>query len=154
MPSPIPVLQHDVLLYLAGIMDGEGCCLINKAFKHGKDAGSCCYTPTVKIVLTHEGVVKFLADKLNHPYSHIKSASDKNWKDTYRVSVCDLEGVGVLLRQLIPHLIVKKAAAEVLLSFCDSRNKLPNKRSERHYSNFEIDCHAKLKTLNHRGRVA
>lgn len=152
-PRVIPKIDRDTLLYLAGLVDGEGCIRIGRARKQ-KNKSDYCYTAEVKVVLTHEGAIKFMADKLARPYMHLKAREGENWKDTYRVSIHDIHGITSFLEQIIPFLIVKKQAAEVVLEFCKSRGRSwPSDNYNRAYSENELQLCTAIKEINRRGRI-
>jgi hypothetical protein len=46
---PIPKLKRDTLLYLAGLIDGEGCFFIGNSPKHSRYSTKVYHTPEFKI---------------------------------------------------------------------------------------------------------
>jgi hypothetical protein len=147
------MLERDDLLYLAGIFDGEGCCSISKHRAHaGRDYFS--YTPSWKIVLTHEETISFLASKLGRPYAFQKARVGKNWKNSYRLLINDFVGIHTVLQQLLPHLHVKRDAAIVMIRFCESRMRKPGDAYHRPFTEADIAMHLSLRGLNAKGITA
>ena len=147
-------LDHDTAVYLAGLIDGEGCLRIGKN-KKASSRGDYCYTPEVKLVLVHEPTIKYLADKLDWPYGHTKGNPEKNHQDTYIIRIGNFEGIISFIEQILPYLITKKEAAQTVLAFAISRrdnwevspyNKVP-------YTDYEISLFDKIKQLNRVGRL-
>jgi hypothetical protein len=151
---PIPTLGRDFCIYLAGLLDGEGCFRIGRSVKHSGQS-HYCYTAEVKVVLTHEGVIARVAEELHRPYSHHASKNDK-WQDTYRVAIHDCEGIVSFVEQVLPFLIVKQEAAQQVLDFCRSRIARNSTQYNPSYSQDEMGMFEVTRTLNLRGtaRVA
>lgn len=149
----IPKLEHDVLVYLAGIIDGEGCFYIAHKIKNMKKE---TYSPQFKIVLTDRKTIIWIADKLQREYTHIIGNFEKNHKDTYIVRISDREGLLSFIEQIIPYMILKQEVARNMLDFCKSRVKNWNINNSRKiastYSNEELSMYSKIKQLNKVGK--
>jgi len=145
----IPALDRDSLLYIAGLFDGEGCIRICRSKKHKGD-DKWCYTPDVKIVLTHEKAIAFIAEKLARPYWH-RAHQRSNCKDGYGLQISDVRGVIAFIEQIAPFLIVKKEAAETVLRFCRSRTQQRKTKYNIGYTEEEITLSSTLSILNRKG---
>lgn len=147
----VPELDKDTLLYLAGLIDGEGCFFINRSKKH-ESAGGYCYTPEFRLVMTDETVIHYVADKLKRPYRHNIAKKNKNHKDTYGVYMGRIIDVLTLAEQLVPFLIVKRAVVVEMIEFCRSRDEnWPANNYKRQYSPHEISLYNKVRQLNQVG---
>lgn len=147
----IPTLERDVAIYLAGLIDGEGCFYINRAKKHPTTL-KYCYSAAFKIVLTDEKTIKRVAEKLKRSYTHVLSRKDKNHKDTYMLRISDRVGLVNFISQIISHMITKKEVAQFMLDFCKSRIRSYS-GGDYHvgYNDFEISLYDKIKNSNRVG---
>ena len=101
--------------YLAGFFDGEGCFFLGKQEKNGK------FYPKAQILLSQsgpEGLV--LLEQIQKEYGgsiyhHLKIGQYKAKKDAYKMWWNREEGVR-LIERLLPHLIIKKEAAQTVLT--------------------------------------
>lgn len=151
----VPTLRHDTAVYLAGLIDGEGCFSIVRAFKNKASTGFS-YTARLRLVLTDEKTIAWVASEWVRPYHfHYHQTNTRNQKSTYRVEIGDIEGLISLLPQIIPYMITKRAAAEAVFDFCSSRRgnwrKAPK---ERWYTTEEVQLYESVRLLNLRGLAA
>jgi hypothetical protein len=148
----VPELEHDNIVYMAGLIDGEGCFYIAHKIKNMLKS---TYSPQFKIVLTNQEVIVWMADKLKRSYTHILGSSDTNQHETYIVRISDRIGLIKFIEQILPYLIVKKDIAQTILDFCKSRVNnwdINNSRKMAStYSKIELDLFNKTKTLNQVG---
>jgi len=148
--KPIPKLDRDVSCYLAGLMDGEGCLMIQRQRKHGPSP-HWCYSPEVRLVLSHKETMEWVAKKIDRELKAWVPKSDKH-KLCYRLSISDSVGVAYLIEQLLPFLIVKRDAAAALLDFCRSRKIKQSNSYNPSYSDDEVRMHHVIRALNRKGR--
>lgn len=111
----MPKLKKEVAIYLAGLIDGEGCFYISK-----KSVPEY-YQPQFKIVLVDEPTIAWVAERLNRPYTHQLSKVGKNHKDTYTIRISDRAAVLAFIPQILPYMILKRAVASNMLEFCEMR---------------------------------
>ena len=145
---PIPQLEHDVAVYLAGIIDGEGCFYISAQKDEIKGSHYC---PQFKIVLTSEKTISWIASKLERHYTHQKGKKDKNHKDTYGVRISDHAGLVAFIEQIITFMILKKDSAQTVLDFCKSRIDTLKEKYNPSYTVSELELYSQLKKLNRVG---
>jgi hypothetical protein len=120
---PLPKLERDVAIYLAGLIDGEACFFISNSAKHSRYSTKIYHTPEFKLVLTDEPVIAWIAEQLNLTYGHAKGRADKNHKDTYEIRIAKVDILIDFIPQILPFLRVKRAVAVMLLDFCESRQQ-------------------------------
>lgn len=147
----VPELERDVAIYLAGLIDGEGCFWISRGTKHNSKYTKIYYTPEFKIVLTDEPTIAWVADVLGCTYNFQKANKGKNHKPTYEVRMSKVDNLIAFIPQLIPHLKVKRAVAVLLLEFCESRRQERMERYHAKYTNNEMGVFDKIKRLNRVG---
>jgi hypothetical protein len=108
--------------YLAGIIDGEGCILMNR--EKGKK-GDYIYRVFVTIANTSMKLHEWLEEKLpgrgyvrqaypgekRSPTSH-----PERWKTSYNWTISGSRVAIVLLREIAPYLIIKREQAELLVN--------------------------------------
>lgn len=102
--------------YIAGLFDGEGTFYIGKQVKNGKEY------PKAQIMLSQSGedgleLLKQVQSKLGGSiYHHLKVGEHKATKNAYKLYWNKEEGISVC-ESLIPHLILKRGAAEQVLKY-------------------------------------
>jgi hypothetical protein len=128
--------------YIAGLVDGEGSLMIhwNKGQPHFNFS---CF---MVIGMTHEGVIKWLAEILGVTYEKVKMTR-KNWKQIYRVRLHTQDNMEKFLKELLPWLKVKKEQAEVILKFLN----LEPEGNMRDYAKKRAELYLRIRELNKRG---
>lgn len=102
--------------YIAGFFDGEGTFYIGKQIKNGKEY------PHATIMLSQSGeegleLLKQIQHELGgNIYQHLKVGEHKATKNAYKLYWNKEEGK-YLCQSLIPHLILKRNAAEEVLKY-------------------------------------
>ena len=111
------------LIYLAGLMDGEGCFTIN-LIRARKSTPR--YKATIQFTNTDVNLVNFFIDfckKRNLvTYTRVRTGN-KRRRDCYDVKITSLKSMKTFCEMIIPHLIGKKSEAEIVLKFINSRMK-------------------------------
>lgn len=148
----IPHLERDVAIYLAGLIDGEGCFFISKQKKHEASLGYA-YSPEFKLVLTDESTIKWVADKLERGYIHTKGNISKNQRDSYDLRITDHEGLVAFIPQILPFMKIKKEAAQTMLEFCLSRRESRKESYNAGYKSTELSLFTQLRVLNRVGII-
>lgn len=146
--APIPKLEKDTAIYLAGLIDGEGCFFMSSSAKHTRYSSKIYHTPEFKIVLTDEATIAWIAEKLNLTYGHTKGRIDKNHKDTYEVRIAKVDNLIAFIPQVLPYLKVKRAVALLHLEFCESRHEQRLLRYHAKYSEHELNLAQGIRLLN------
>ncbi len=120
-------MEEIKLAYLAGIVDGEGCFVISR-----RANGSYF---RLEVTSTNLALCEYLKKNYNGCMRiSYRGREGKNHKQAYRWEIEGKKAVS-LIRELYPHLIIKKAVAEILLA----NNGNPD------------DCREQIHKLNHKG---
>ena len=110
-PDPIEALDATTLAYIAGLLDGEGCITITRNSKSRVDS------PFITFIMTHEGVMRWLGEKLGSKCSPLKRKNvQPHWKPQFKVCLGGRRAVR-LLKRLLPMMIVKAPQAAVAVEF-------------------------------------
>ena len=142
------------LSWLAGIIDGEGHIGISRMMSH-RDKPTL--NPRISIgntnVLIISQVCKIL-DKIpisGHIEKRQKGGKDgeKNWKEAWVVQLSQIEKINAFLTKILPFLVGKKAQAELVQRFTESRMK--NRKYGAGYSDEEVSLYQQMAGLNAKG---
>ena len=147
-------LRED-LIYLAGIIDGEGCITICREKKLRKHCLTIRYWCVVNVVNTN----KVLMDWLHNTFagkvrSRRPDCIPLNWKTPYQWERVAQQAKELCV-EVLPYLKLKKAQAQILITFADAMKK----PFYRHYGvpKEEIEVRDRLcdtiQALNKKGRV-
>lgn len=114
--------------YIAGIMDADGCFMINKHNRKTPEhrrwrtiqTRSPTYMPTVKICMIEKEAIDFIKNEVGFGQYNLNGArKDRpNSKPIYHWFIRGKKWVIPFLEEVIPYLRVKKVRAEFLLNFC------------------------------------
>jgi hypothetical protein len=104
-----PNATEEDVIYLAGFLDGEGTLSIHKSKKG--------YRVVVQAVSTTESVMLWLKRTFGG-YIDFKPAKAFNSSPLYVWRISQRETLLLLLPRLIPHLKIKKLAAQILHKYC------------------------------------
>jgi hypothetical protein len=102
--------------YLAGFFDGEGTFIIGKQKKNGVEY------PHASVILSQSGEDgKALLEHIQFEYAgnlyqHLKIGQHKATKNAYKLYWNRVEAIN-LIRELLPHLILKQQAAKTVLEY-------------------------------------
>ena len=141
---PVPYLERDVAIYLAGLIDGEGTFIIQR---NARGQGYT-YNSAFKLVLTDEATIEWVSSKLQRPYSFVNGNESKNQRAAYCIRISDHRGLIDFIEQILPFMIVKREAAETIIAFCKSRIAQQQSKYHSGYSDFDISRWKKIKKLN------
>lgn len=141
--------------WLAGFYDGEGC--IN--LTHQRCKRETAFSPQLDLVNTHiesmELIVDFLAahdipvyvQRSENSKSYHRESNRRN-KPKMTIRIARMANVKRFLELILPHLVLKRKQALLLLEFVSTR---ATKRTLTTARDFEI--HEELRRLNRKGRV-
>lgn len=150
MDNPLAKLDEIALAYFAGLVDGEGTITIIRTGQIVADGGRSL-RPQVEVTNTNPVIVQHVIDTFYKmgakPYIDTR-ASKNNWKAAYKIVAYGLNKSKKVLTCVMPYLLAKKAQAELVLEFIESRNSQPYNC---HYTDRDLNIYRQIRTLNHRG---
>ena len=140
--------------YLAGFIDGEGSIGLNKELDKRKGPRYFHYRPSLQIVNTHEGVMKFIHQQLGYgDYRHV-GENRRHHRGIYRVAVRNQGYLLELLKCLLPYLIIKRRQAELLVEYIEQRQNAWAKGWHKPTTARDHEIFKELRILNLRGEAA
>lgn len=130
--------------YMAGIFDGEGSIVLHaRNWAHCKSIGL-----KAMVSNTYVPLLNWMRERTKVGYVHVHQRGEGNgWKDM-GVWQINAEAAESFLRQLLPFLIVKRAQAELALSF-QERIRVPALKAQREW---QAEYLERMRELNRRGR--
>ncbi len=147
-PDIILLIAELDLIYLAGLLDGEGCFYITFINHSAR--------PVVSLQMTHRGVVEWSASllgvgfqgsrRLNKPAHH---ADQYGWKTSGRRA-------GLLCARLLPYLRVKAEQARLVIEICETIGATPAGRGQQVSAEVieqRLAMKARMHILNNHGRA-
>ena len=151
-------MKKEILAYMAGIIDGEGCLSISKQIR--KDRRSPSYRISITVSNTDKRIVDLFFDYYKGTvYQRPDGRKDKNWADSY-TWYCKHSVSVKFLTDIMPYLLIKKEQAKKLILFQTNQTKYVRKslgvgRGSAPLSQKEIDDKEKqylyVKSLNKKG---
>lgn len=130
--------------YLAGLIDGEGSIVMLSCKRL-----DTCY-PSVMVAMTHEPVIKWVAEKLNASYylhNHTNLRRNPKLKPQYMARVNGYKAKK-LCQILLPFLKVKNIQAELVAQFPDDFRKAPGCRLDEASKQMRLAIKHKVDALN------
>ena len=106
--------------YLAGFLDGDGMIGFHISFRK-----KFRLRPEVKFSNTDKRVIDWILQKISFMHEVSDDPHDERHKRRYHALIRGPLGCRAILRELLPYLIVKREAAEMLLKYCESRARKP-----------------------------
>jgi hypothetical protein len=106
--------------YVAGLFDGEGCISLVKQRRLNSPLPS--YTIRVVIAMTHKPIILLLQDQFGGHVSQRKGQKEGH-RNAFTLMWANRQA-GTILQILIPHLILKRAEAEVALDFIQTLSQV------------------------------
>ena len=125
-------------IYLAGILDGEGCLSVTA----GKKPTCINYNSTMQVQNTSKELIDMLQAKFGGS-TYLSKKQTRTTKTAYMWRVLKKKHIELLLLATLPYLIVKKEQAKVLLEFV----RLPREAAVETRKNL----YEQLRKLNFRG---
>ncbi len=142
-------LDHDDVVYLAGIVDGEGHIGMT-ALK--RENGKDWFTPRLNITNTDLRLMKWLQNKLGNKglnvYIHKAKVVPRGWKQRYTFQVSGPASIYAVLMQIYPYLILKKEQAKLAMDFASTRLGLVKGTP---YEEDYMPVYNRLRELNRKG---
>lgn len=133
--------------YIAGFVDGEGslCTGAGGAYRYKGKARRPTYRPQITVMQTHHEVLAKIREYFGNAGGIFKRKKTKaHHKDSWAWTVTGHKQCAPILRELIPHLIVKREVAEELLRFCEHRLE----QKTRPFTQVDADYINRIRALN------
>ena len=146
--------------WLAGIFDGEGSFGLKRTRDKRLGRRPINYSPLIQITNCDVSLIKEVDNILRQlkiktsKWKRIESRNIK-WRDSYNIAITSQASSIDFLRIIIPYLVSKKEHAEILLSFCEYRQKeqrLVKSKYHAHYGKKEHEFWERLHKLNYKGK--
>jgi len=109
------MIKNIVKAYIAGLVDGEGCIAITRRKIKRLSTNNWYYEPQVIVANTDKRMVDFLAG-LYQGWIATPKKLKYYYKQGYHWKITG-DNMRQLLRDVLPHLVIKKKQAELILSF-------------------------------------
>lgn len=151
----LSMMNHNLgLAYLAGLVDGEGSILFSvgrsiRRGARGQELHVIQYQPRLQIANCSERLLLMVRDFVGAGHVHSNPRSKAIWKTGYQYQLSGTH-LGPLLKQLIPHLILKEQQARLVLVWIEDRQRA----GTRPYSAGDLDIIELVKARNAKGLVA
>lgn len=136
-------LSEIELAYIAGIIDGEGHITVVRSLRPRSPYP--LYTPQVGVTNQSEVLIRWMDERIAWTTRSL-GVDVGAWGWAYRPSLVG-HGVAPLLRALIPHLVIKRRQAELIVRFCEMRAV---RMTSAHLSEAEIAVVEEARSLNRR----
>lgn len=156
MDNPHVLVTETELAYLAGIIDGEGCISINHAGEWKTNKSFQCKVRLANSNLDLINWVMQTLEKLGIKgyIAHSRRCENNpKWKRVYDLGILNQTKCHTVLSAIRPYLVSKRAQADLVLEWIDSRwnRKKPEGFRYIPYSKRELEIVQQLKVLNQRG---
>lgn len=133
--------------YVAGLLDGEGCFCIYVR----KDKDRTCYRCEVSVGMTTPEPLIALQARYGGHIAH-QSRQREGWARRYTWKLGDPAQIDLLLRDVAPHAIVKRAQMGVALKFCVlRRSKSRTAKVDPEMTSAFESLRIEMQSLNQRG---
>lgn len=136
-------LLHEYAGYIAGLLEGEG----SFSLHYQKKRGKMSFQPKIKIGMSDEETIRWLADLLGVNYKP-KVQKGYGRKLMYYTQVSTTKELKIILPELLPWLHGKRRQAELLLQFLSLKDRLPEETDVYHEM---IDIFLELGQLRTKG---
>jgi hypothetical protein len=129
-------IKVEDLIYIAGIVDGEGCIGVTM-LRARKNRSGHTFCPFINITNTDKGLIKYIHDVFPEfsKSTHKPGRTLRTTRDCYRLQT-SYQKAATVLRLLLPYLRVKKTQAELVLALCELRD---NQKGGGNYSDYTMD---------------
>jgi endogenous inhibitor of DNA gyrase (YacG/DUF329 family) len=115
--APVPELSEAARMYLAGLIDGEGCIQFTSKLQARAD-GSLPLHPALRITNTSMPLLERIVAVAGCGGIYERSRQSAAHRPLYDVTWSSGQAVE-LLRQLLPFLVIKRRQAEIVLAWAD-----------------------------------
>lgn len=143
MPALAKEFSSEVLSYVAGIVDGEGCLQIREQLVQRKYKHICM---DVEVCNTSKRLIDFLHDTFG---GHRYTGKRPNRKIYYRWKVSSAQAEA-FLRLIYPYLLIKKEQADICFALRKSMGQMGHKLSPQVVA-FRRSCYDNLRALKREG---
>jgi hypothetical protein len=150
-------LTETELAYIAGIVDGEGCIMLQKCTARASDA---YIYPVVKVANTDFRLMDWLVKKIGAGAVQYRTRSNTGCKDVQHWTIASNQAIQ-FLKTIRPYLIVKAHQADVALAVWEENAaalELTGRKQFGHGNcvpawlrNFRTACYWYVRDLNRRG---
>ena len=106
---------QEKIIYLAGIVDGEGWIGFNKNLRKGQKESKLRYWFSLVIVNTNKDLMDWIQSNFGGSV-HKRKAHSENWKQAYDWRIVCTQAIN-LIELIKPYLIIKKNQAEIAVSY-------------------------------------
>ncbi len=139
-------MTRDQIVYLAGIMDGEGTFHIGHHNKNSRSLTSRLY-----VVNTDVRLINWLHENFGGLIYTRTSIKNPHWKKKFEW-VVNVSQIIPITEAILPFLIVKKEQAELMIKFRKTfdQSKPNGKRISDEILSIRLDCLSEMRKLNHR----
>lgn len=134
------------LIWMAGVVDGEGCVFINRT--HRKGSQILDYRMGINLNVTEGQDISMFVERFGGKMYLIKAPTER--AKSYHAWTLYGEAALAALRTLLPLLVWKKEKAELAIRFQERRVK-GSRVSDEERDEMKADYQA-MRVLNHRGR--
>jgi len=114
----------EIIAYIAGIIDGEGCISIQverrRRIIYGKEINTVTFRPYLEVGMTDEACLRFIHKAIGLGSLRLKK-HEPPLKDSWALVVTGQSNLTMILSLVIPYLIVKRKQGELTREFCMSR---------------------------------
>ena len=144
--------------WLAGFIDGEG--YLGIIFQRKKEtkrqSASPRYHPYLVVVSTNRMILRHVMDLVPDGNVYLLKKESEKWKAAYQFKLTKMKPLLTLLKQLEPHLQLKKPQCRVLIEFLARRLLVKpvvgrGSRGITSFTDRDWGSHQELLTLNKRG---
>ena len=145
-------LSRDRLIYLSGLVDGEGSINISKLNARDEYSQDYEYRLFFQVGLCNQPFMSMISDWLGSTYMCAKKKNRKpEHKLYYNISMQSYKA-GEIIKLLEPFLILKKQQAQLGLKFQKVKTRNRGKNNLAELQGFYENCCLAMKQLNKRGR--
>jgi len=109
--------SKDILCYVAGLFDGEGCIKICRVNAKSINRPNDRFTLDIQLQMTDENVVKWLWGTFGG-YFYIHKTKNPKWKTSYRW-ILQYQRCKLFLQWIMPFLKTKKRLAKLALEYLE-----------------------------------
>lgn len=136
---------RDLILYLAGFFDGEGCISNTPHHFKVKEKEYKYFKPSIQIYNTHKKIMEFISAILDfYQIDHGAYFTEKGrWNPVYTIKIRNKEGIKNFIVLVRDFLICKKEQSCLMLQFIEKGNLVNNET---------LELSRKLSSLNTKGK--
>lgn len=135
--------------YLAGIIDGEASLGVNVQANHNRD-NRTVYRPRLIICNSNPELIRYLEKTLGPTSTVIVRQRKPTHKISYQYEISSRKKLVSIRNNILPFLRLKKRQTELVLKWCESREKAVRGS---YYNDTELKIIQELYKLNRRGVV-